>query len=253
MGKIALFFLLSFSLILSGCTTTYDEDYTKTHKQMLDHFLGDWTVENTQEEFQPASEALEDDEEYISWDIRYKASGGKEQTFHIVNNEGILYSLHRHLLTLYFSELRNEVGTIPDATLDLVDAHQAATINQLAYEQNPDKVLENYKDVYDFKNFQLQNAHSNSGYYFSLSVDDPASLEAMEAKILSIIPNLNMVTKQRGTTTIFNYYINGKNITLSEHPSYDYSTMESMQEIHIYEELLRKGTPHYNIEDLYKE
>ncbi|WP_044642635.1 hypothetical protein [Risungbinella massiliensis] len=248
--------------LLTGCyAQKHEEDYTKIYKQFLNYTLGEWKVVHSGEEI---AESYMPQIKYKTWEIVYTDKNGAEQKILIDNLHPISRSLERHLDQVYIKELFKKVTDLPSTYLsDAQIEHQ--TTSELAYEQNPDKFFDNYKDIYKFKEWSLQSVYENSAMYLTVYYDlrddksltkeeKIAKMEEKEKDILELIPNINLkieVNEYDGDF-VAHYYMNGKRVNPEEQEGYE-KLKENGHIDEIYENMLTNRVPQLNIDHLYEE
>ncbi len=256
MKKLSALFLVL--IILSGCTREFTEDYTVKYKDFLDYTLGDWTVLNTSNEHNKAIAAGDYNENFIAWEIAYEDNEGNKQIFHMENDDPLLNSIGPHLNALYTKKIRAIVGDAPES-IYLNNSNLSGSMMNIAYDENPDKLFENYKDIYKFKDITLQSVFDNSPLYLIVNFDFPEALTDGEElkivnetkeKILASVPNVNMMIKRFEGGKVFDYYINGEKIFLEEHALYAEYVEKGIGDKYLFEEILRNTVPHFDIEFL---
>lgn len=258
MNKITALFFVSIIFLLSGCTRDFTEDYTVKYKDFLDYTLGDWKVVKKSEEHNKAIAAGDYNENFIAWEIAYKDNEGNEQILHMENDDPLMNSIGPHLSALYSKKIRDIVGTAPKS-IYLYNSNLSGTMMNIAYDENPDKLYENYKDIYKFKNITLQSIFENSPLYLVVHFGFPEAMTDEEEltivnetkeKILSSVPNVNMMIKRFEGGKVFDYYINGEKIILEENELYAEYQEKEIGDTYLFEEILRNTVPHFDIEHL---
>lgn len=258
MKKITALFFVSIIFLLSGCTRDFKEDYTVKYKDFLDYTLGDWTVVKKSKEHNKAIAAGDYNENFIAWEIAYKDNEGNDQTFYMENNDPLMNSIRRHLSAVHSGKIRDIVGDAPKS-IYLKDSNLSGTMMNIAYAENPDKLYENYKDIYKFKDFTLRSVFENSPLYLMVYFDFPEAMtdeeelkivKETEDKILASVPNVNMMIKRLEGGKVFDYYLNGEKIILEEHELYAEYQEKEIGDQYLFEEILRNAVPHFDIEYL---
>ncbi|HEY4552874.1 MAG TPA: hypothetical protein VIG80_06745 [Bacillaceae bacterium] len=252
--------LLLFAAVLSGCVYTdrYKTDYTEKYKAVLDQMLGDWEIEEKTTELMKTNVGLDPDKEYIYWKISYKDKDGKQQVLEMKNIYSFTGSLANHFNRISEQELKKTVGELPyEPSISYTDAHLMGDPNIAAYDKHPEKIIENYSVIYNFKNFNLQSTFKKSAYFISLYYDFPEELsdeEEMEIvsdaekKILATLPEANLKVKRFEGGKVFDYFIEGKKVAPEEHPRHKEYKEKNLELEYLYYEMLRERVPHFNIE-----
>ncbi|WP_442599871.1 hypothetical protein [Neobacillus sp. D3-1R] len=225
--------------LLSGCalwnkawTNTYEEDYTKTHKEFLDYTLGDWKILKSEKGHYTSKNENEMGRNYLSWNIQYSDQNGDVLTLHLENDKDMGENLIKHTENLLKQEFEKEIGEPTFFYLGDPYLTTSWSDSTKAYREHPEKLTENYKDVFKFQDFTPERPFENSPVYLSIGFDyknsqltdneKVAKWDETRTKMLKIAPHINMKVELEvnDSLTKYLYYVDGENVGEVDYEKY---------------------------------
>lgn len=182
------------TFLLTGCDYDLTEDYTKTNKEMLDNFLGEWEVVNERKaevlyqpwyvsdykferwlyNYGPAGHYRKPfyvpTRTFLNWDLSYKDANGEIQEFSMSNLDSIEKTLIYEFLNKIERELNNEFSkeiytTIEDPYLIM------GGLKEEYFTENFNKIEKLYGDKLYLKNANLETTFEGTPIFAIIVFD----------------------------------------------------------------------------------